>query len=68
MLGKFDDMKNIYRKPTYEDGQKYWELIADYALIAEDRDLEIFCYKGMIAMFEKDKEKNRSYLSSLLNR
>lgn len=68
MLGRFDDMKNIYRKPTYEDGQKYWELIAEYALIAEDRDLEIFCYKGMIAMFEKDKEKNRSYLSSLLNR
>ena len=45
------------------DAYEYWELIAELAVLMEDRDLEKYCYRGMIAVFpDKSKVENMAKL------
>ena len=58
-LGMIERAYQYANKPTPLDTYEYWELIAELAFLMEDRDLEKYCYRGMVAVFpDVNKEKN----------
>ena len=62
-LGMIEEAYQIASKPTSLDAYEYWELIAELAVLMEDRDLEKYCYRGMIAVFpDKSKVENMAKL------
>lgn len=65
-LGMIEEAYQCASKPTSLDTYEYWELIAELAFLMEDRDLEKYCYRGMVAVFpERNKQANMQKLIAL---
>ena len=64
--GQVEKAYEVCRQPELADEYEYWELIAELAFLMEDRDLEKYCYRGMVAVFpERNKKVNLELLQTL---
>lgn len=65
-LGFIEDAYLNCIKPNNQHSYKYWHLISEVALLVDDIELAIHCYKGMISIYpNNDSSANWSKLNSL---
>jgi len=65
-LGFIEDAYLNYIKPNNQHSYKYWHLISEIALLVDDIELAIHCYKGMISIYpNNDSSANWSKLNIL---
>ena len=66
--GMIEEAYQAHSKPTAQHSYEYWELIAELAFLMGDKELERYCYRGMIAIYpEQDKQSNINKLALLMN-
>lgn len=65
-LGHFEKVYRPSIRLGVTDSYEYWQLIAEIAFLMEDRELEKYCYRGMIAIYpERNKKENMAKLLAL---
>ena len=62
-------VEEVYRpdiRLSTQDSYEYWQLISEIAFLMDDRELEKYCYRGMISIYpNKDKQANMEKLAAL---
>lgn len=62
-------VEEVYRpdiRLSTQDSYEYWQLISEIAFLMDDRELEKYCYRGMISIYpNKDKQANMDKLAGL---
>lgn len=65
-MGLIEEAYQVITKPVLADSYAYWELVAELALLMGDRELERYCYRGMIAIYPtRSKQVNMDKFLSL---
>lgn len=64
-LGRIEEAYQLLQKPTVDHSYDYWKLVAEIALLMEDKELAKHCYRGMIAIYpDQEKQANLEILAN----